>query len=438
MEMIDSSPPDISDVAEEDDPSYLGQAIYQIIRRESMHKLVAEKLLCDQTADGPMFTIDTDDQHLLSFMPKLLQLHASLVANEAPPVEATFVRWAQRPGFRLTALGKQVLQACKFFGEREFEGRDWQQAYADHQFHPVVAVVFRAVARWWSSIRGWGNPDEAMIECAQDIKHVEALRHLVAYVRRVCRSQAFQNLVHDHERKAKDNFRSGCEYITQQFERHARLLVLRIDLYFRPDAKGWGYSKEADNAVMNYLRGLRMGRIVPGYLGFIAKRENGIRRGMHYHLMVLLDGHLHRSAYHLTMVMGEAWMKRVGVDRGSYFNCYARKDRYRYNGLGLVHVTDAEKLVGIRIALWYMSKQDSVLKVDDSKVKNFWRSWKVKGHANRGAPRKNGNGMDLVTRLLSGVRSEYPPGFEPPKNVRAGRMAVGRGSVACEAGGSLF
>jgi hypothetical protein len=104
------------------------------------------------------------------------------------------------------------------------------------------------------------------------------------------------------------------------------------------------------------------------------------------------------------------------VDKGSYFNCYARKNRYRYNGLGLVHVTDTEKLVGIRIALWYMSKQDSVLKVDDSKVKNFWRSWKMKGNGNRGAPRKHGNGMDFVTRLLGGERSEYPPGFQPPKN----------------------
>lgn len=416
MKMINSSPPGASDVAEEDDPSYLGQAIHQIIRRESMHKLVAEKLLCDQTSHGLVLTIDTNDQHLLSFMPKLLQLHASLVANAAPPVEATFVRWARRPGFRLTALGKQVLRACKFFGEREIEGRDWQHAYADHQFHPVVAVVFGAVARWWSPIRDWGNPNEAMIECVQDMKHVEALRHLVGHVRRVCCSQAFHNLVHDHERKAKDNFRSGCDYITEQFERHARLLVLRIDLYFRPDARGWGYSKDADSAVMNYLRGLRLGRIVPGYLGFVVKRENGISRGMHYHLMVLLDGHLHRSAYHLTKVMGEAWMKRVGEDKGSYFNCYARKDRYRYNGLGLVHVTDTEKLVGIRIALWYMSKQDSVLKVDDSKVKNFWRSWKVKGHGNRGAPRKNGNGMDMVTRLLGGERSEYPPGFQPPKD----------------------
>jgi len=395
---------EITDLTEDDDGSYLGQPRADIIRREVMHKLLADKFLCDQMSDGQVFRCDTDDQHLLSYMPQLECLYASLMTNDDPPVEATFVRWAQRPGFKLTKLGKQIVFACNFFAEREAEGRNWQVAYAHHQFHPVIAVMFRAVVRWWSPIHGWGDPTQAMIDCAPEAESVHALRQLMEYVRRVCRSQAFQNLLHDHERKANDNFRSGCDYIAEQFKRHARMLVLRIDLYFRPDTKSWGYTTAADLAVINYLRSLRLGRLVPGYLGFIIKRDNGIRRGMHYHLMVLLDGHLRRNAYHLTRIMGEAWMKRVGTDKGSYFNCYAKKSRFRHNGLGLVHVSDMEKLIGIRIALWYMSNQESELKVDDSKVKNFWRSWKVKVDSNRGAHRKNGDGIGLVTRLLGGVR----------------------------------
>jgi len=72
--------------------------------------------------------------------------------------------------------------------------------------------------------------------------------------------------------------------------------------------------------------------------------------------------------------------------------------------------------------MWYMSKQDSALKVDDSKVKNFWRGWKVKGDSNRGAPRKNGGGMDLVKRLLGGERSKYPPGIELSKSEYVAQM----------------
>jgi hypothetical protein len=411
----------VPDTDYEEDRTYLGQTIADIFRREHVHMQLAAKIPYVQTPDGPEFRYDVDDQLMLDYMPTLKRLHARLLANDAPPVAATFVRWAQRPGFKLTTLGKQVLFACMFFAEREDEGRNWQHVYTDHQFHPVIVVMFRAVARWWSPIREWTNPSHAMIDCTRDMKSVEALHSLVDYVRRVCRTQAFKNVLHDHERKAKDNFRSGRDYITEQFERHARLLVLRIDLYFRPDAKGWGYSEAADMALTKYLRALRLGRIVPDYLGFIVKREDGISRGMHYHLMVFLDGHLHRNAFHLTERMGEAWVMRVGADKGSSFNCYARKDLFRYNGLGLVHVSDTEKLIGLRIALWYMSKQDCVLMVDNSKVKNFWRGWKVKGHTNRGAPRKRGNDMSLVKRLLGGERSKYPPGFEPPKSKRAGQ-----------------
>lgn len=405
----------LTDVFDGDRVGYQGQPISDIIQRESAHELAAEMLLCVRIPGGQAFGCNSDDRHLLTYMPQLKRLYTVILASDDPPVVSTSVWCTKQPGYRLTGIGKRILRACQYFAHREGEGRDWQNVYAHHKFHPVFAVLFRAVMQRWKTICLWEEPALVWPEGGTGTEAVEGLRHFVRFVRRVCRSQAFKNLLHDHERKEEGNFRSGCDYITEQFELHSRLLVLRIDLYFRPDARGWGYGKEADKAVKNYLRALRLCRIVPGYLGFIIKRENGISRGMHYHLMVFLDGHLHRNANYLTQVMGEAWMKRVGVDRGSYFNCYANRHLYHYNGLGPAHVSDIEKLIGIRVALWYMSKQDSVLKVDDSKVKNFWRGWKVKGDSSRGAPRKNGDGMDLVRRLLGGGRSKYPPGLEPPK-----------------------
>lgn len=400
----------------EDFDDYLGQAGSDIIQRELAQKSISEKFPFLWVGDKQAFFCDGDDRHLLNYMPQLERLFTNILVSDEPPVVKASIGRARQAGFRLTMLGKDIFRVCQYFAHREGEGRDWTHAYAHHEFHPGVAVLFGAVTQWWMTICRWEAPTRALIEGGPDMVAVEGMCDFVRFVRRACRSRAFKNLLHDHERKADDNFRSSCNYITKLFKQHSRLLVLRIDLYFRSEAKDWGYSKEAAKEVTNYLRALRLGRIVPDYLGFIIKRENGISRGVHYHLMVFLDGHLHRNAYHLTRVMGEAWMTRVGVDKGSYFNCYAKKDRYRYNGLGLVHVSDVEKLIGIRIALWYMSKQDSVLKVDGAKVKNFWRAWKVKSASPRGAPRKNGDSMHVVRRFLGGKRSRYPPGFEPPKN----------------------
>ena len=414
------------ELSSEDGCSYLGQTISDIIRRESLHECVADKSLCLQTTEGhQVFGYNTDDEYLLNFMPTLQLLYIRIMAADGSPAEPVFVRWAGQPGFKLTTLGREVLDACMYFASQEAGGRNWQQAYKHHQFHPIGAVMLRAVMRWWKPICRWENPSHSLIQGEPAVECVEKLHSFVDFVRRACRSQAFQNLLHDHERKAEDNFRSGCNYISALFEHHSRLLILRIDLYFRPDAKELSYSRAADKAVFKYLRTLRMGRIVPGYRGFIIKRENGISRGVHFHLMVILDGHLHKGAWFLTQCLGQKWLKRVGCDKGSFFNCYARKDRYRYNGLGLVHVSEMNKLIGIRIALWYMSKQDSVLKVDDTKVKNFWRSPMPKEPDGRGAPRKNGDGMSLVKRMLGGERSKYPSGFEPPKQARAMRHGLG-------------
>jgi hypothetical protein len=203
--------------------------------------------------------------------------------------------------------------------------------------------------------------------------------------------------------------------MTAMFERRSRLLVLRIDLYVRPGTTGWGHARTADRAVVRYLRNLRDGRIVDGFLGFLIKRENGICRGTHYHLMVLLDGHEHRSAWFLTQCLGEAWVNRVGSVSGSYFNCYDMKERYRFNGLGLVHASDEMKLIGLRVALWYMSKQDCELMVCGEKRKNFWRSPMPAERSGRGAPRKDTNVMRIVRRALGGERSKYPQGMEPQK-----------------------
>lgn len=409
--------------------SYAEQTVDDIVRRESVHELAADKLLCWQTAEGQAFGYNTDDQRLLNFMPVLDRLYVCIVDGDGMPLARTTVHWANRPGLKLTKLGRQLLTACQYFGAEEEDGRNWQQAYSHHRFHPVVEVMLGAVMRWWEPICQWGALEDEVIE-GQAAGAVEALQAMTDHIRRACRSRAFTNLIGDHEKKANDNFDSGCGYVTAMFERHSRLLILRIDLYFRPDAKGWGYSRAADRAVVNYLRALRDGKIVPGYLGFIIKRENGISRGVHFHLMVFLDGNEHRSAWYITQSMGEAWMKRVGPAKGSFFNCYGRKDRYRYNGLGLVHVSDLEKLIGIRIALWYMSKQDSELKVDDTKKKNFWRSQMPNEPDGRGAKRKDPDSMRVVKRVLSGMRSKYPPGMDlkdpiPPQWRRGCNQAVG-------------
>lgn len=402
---------------------HLNQSIREILRREFQHELTAERSLCTQTPYGQIFGINTDDQHFLDFLPQLRRLYSRITQGRERAVVPTHVEWARLPGFKLTRLGLDLLDACWCFAFRvEEEGRAWRSAYSDYQFHPVVSVMLGAVIRWSEPINMWGESSQSRLE-GESLEPIEAMNAFVDFVRSVCASQAFRNLLHDHDQQAEDNFRSGCDFAYWLYGRFSRLTILRIDLYCRPDARGYGYSAIANAAITKYLRGLRRDKQIPGYLGCIIKRENGISRGVHFHLMVFLNGHEQKSAWYLTQHLGHAWMKRMGAAKGSFFNCYAQKDRYRFNGLGLVHISDLEKLIGLRVALWYMSKQDCSLKVDDSKVRNFWRS-PIRGkRSGRGAPRRNG--LELVERALGGKRSKYPLGFNPRSPARTFPKTLG-------------
>lgn len=422
--------PEAINPADDSVGSYLGQSLIDAHRREKEHEFVSERLcLADTLNDLP--SDGTDDYKLLAFMPILKRLYESITACDSPPAAVVkhgrdATRKYKQPAYKLTKVGQQVLLACKVFASHVEEGRwDWQKACDGRKFHPVIELMLHAVLRWQDAIRDWLESVPFVVQYEEDQEAVDALHRFVNHVRRESRSQAFRNALHDLNRKANDNFRSAYDSAIGLFSQHTRLLVLRVDLYIRPNAKGWGYTEEADKALRLYLRDLREGRIVPGYLKFLIKEEDAICRGKHFHLMVFLDGHKHQSAYHLTKLLGEAWKKRVGPDKGDYFNCYARKHSYRYNGLGLVHVSDWEKLAGLRIALWYMTKRDTILPMVAAKHRSFWGSMKSASDVKRGAPRKGGDGMDVVKRMLGGKRSVYPPGFEPSKRAVVRPMMAG-------------
>ena len=158
--------------------------------------------------------------------------------------------------------------------------------------------------------------------------------------------------------------------------------------------------------------------------------EDGIDRGIHFHVLIVLDGHKHRDAANLTRMVGEDWVRRCGhgeyedgVDVGetgkkakaSYFNCYTRTDQYRFNCLGLIHPTDTDKLRGLRLAIEYLCKETTQLKPSPPKslagdedadtaskkgIRNLRKGIMPKGHSGRGAPRSSGLDTSAIDREL--------------------------------------
>lgn len=271
------------------------------------------------------------------------------------------------------------------------------------RLNPWLKVGLHLARKWTTRLRAFSRPDG--LPCVHEEYPRRMVAHICRVARRICSSHAFQNEVRKSERRAIDNYASCCEYVLSILRVHARPLVLRIDLYFEGLAKDISESPEAEQAFNKFMRNLSGGKIVPDVVGYIAKREDGLDRRVHFHVMCLLDGNEHRQAYNLTEQLGQFWVDDcVGSPvLASYKNCYERKDEYRFNCLGLLHYADDRMLMGMREALEYMCKEEAHILIKDEKRKNLRKGQPPeppRDGSRRGAPRKRGNDLSVAELIF--------------------------------------
>jgi len=343
----------------------------------------------------------TDDTAFKDFTSiTLVELFKALQRDGEPCRLASRRRaWDPSPAYGLTNLGKLIVRACALYRQ------EWAITYINHVFNPETTVLMRAMKRYARAI---GHSE--MGEGLQSEDLALLLARFCRFVRRARGTWRFINAVREQNKQAQANFNSAREYIYYLAQRHSKLLIMRIDLYYSPYYDAPGAYKHIER-FLNWLRDSAWcRRHLPEYLGFIIKCENGVVRGMHWHLMVICEGSKHVKGGWLSEQLGEAWKARVGATVGSYHNCWVDRKNYEYDGLGVLTLKDRDKMIGLRSALHYLSKQDCVLKLTNDKKRNFWRSSiSSKESSKRGRPRTEENSVQLLKEMLGGRRSKYPP-----------------------------
>ena len=407
-------------------PTRLDLAIQGVMKREQMQEAFAETVIYAYPKEGMVsiprsnakYATDkdrvlitgTDDYAFKSFIEgPLRKLFENITSSEE--ILWKHVAAGRKKGVlvgpvrELTKLGQQIVLCCRMYEPA------WAAAYVHHVFDPSTTIMLRGMKNLAWQISRHGDPGKLI---TQDGELIRALERLTRFIRRVSKTWQFINALNAHKRQEEDNFNSSRDYIYYQAGRHSRLLILRLDLYFKP----YFEVERANNEIDSFLRWLRSPackrNLLPSYLGFLIKRENGLVRGMHWHVMIICKGNEQRSTDYLTRQLGEQWALRTRQGPGSYHNCYADRDRYEFNGLGMLELHDWEKMAGLRAAIWYMSKQSCVIKATNSKVKNFWRSpIPRKARKKLGRRREAADPLKLLQRMLDGARSTYPPGAGP-------------------------
>lgn len=221
-------------------------------------------------------------------------------------------------------------------------------------------------------------------------------------IRSESRKKEFVREVNNLARGAKDTYYSCARYMLSVFAEHARPLVLRIDLYFEGDGRLESDSAAARKAFDKFLRALREDRIIPDVLRYITKREDGLERRIHYHVLVAVNGDRHWKAFELSEQVGRYWVDEcVGSPLvASYYNVWLRRNEFEFCCLGLLHYLDEHMLEGLRRCIWYLCEDGAHVLIRKGRNLRKGQMPRSPRHHGRGRPRTNGASLAVAERIL--------------------------------------
>lgn len=287
--------------------------------------------------------------------------------------------------FQATPLGKRLLLAQKY-GAGEF-----YYYFPLYDLNPYVALLFECAKKFDSLFLFFSTVTIAPSEVPAE---VAALNRLVDDLRKEAAGSKFKKIIKKFVRAENKRARSLGQYIDALFEKHSRMVVLRLDLSYGTSFSEVHNELQARLAQVkadwaNLQGDLHKGIPIPGLLGFACKLEYGHLKGFHFHLLVFYDGACYRKDIVLAKLIGEHWSREVTKGKGRYFNCNNKKESYRFPGIGVISRFDTDLISNLKTKVAaYLVKTDYWLRFSSKCGRSFFRGNMPKFEGvKRGRPR---------------------------------------------------
>lgn len=283
-------------------------------------------------------------------------------------VETLFdVQARTRKGFTLaqvkgTTLGQGLLDLVLKDGVHRLPDRHPGLPFAYEVELLREVLSRRALDQVTSADMAWNTLEYMLAMRDQWNQLVQDLRDAIqspSYVQRQLRNT----------KTAAKNLRSAQRWFSHICDRYARLLALRLDLYYPPT-----YALHSGNAHSvsleeifdhrnQFLRGLPRWIENDALLGYLCKTEFQLKRNVHHHLLILVDGSKLRKDLHLNESLGLRWRK-LTHDRGTFFNVNRMHSNQLDNScVGELDVRDAQKVSLLRTkVIPYLVKPDYLIR----------------------------------------------------------------------------
>lgn len=261
----------------------------------------------------------------------------------------------------MNELAKAVISAFKC------DIKGIKKCFQNHEFHPLLDLVIRAADKRYLFRRA----NHIQVEGGDAASVLaDACNDFIRDVTEVGGTKEFKLKVRVFERRAKENFRQFSRYVEAHYRRKARLLWVRLDLWYE-DPYLTSVNRDPGTVYRRIKRDWHQlhrdlaQKIFKAHLrGFVWKLEFGVSRSFHLHVVLILDGANLKSDIKLAKIVGDRWKKFVTEGRGGYHNCNAQKFKYGDIGIGEIHRDNMEMRHNLchRVG-GYMTKPDLIVAI---------------------------------------------------------------------------
>ncbi len=172
-----------------------------------------------------------------------------------------------------------------------------------------------------------------------------------------------------------------CRYAALLHQKHSRLLVVRVDLYYSKDAQ----AKLGIDSVYQHLDQMIQQKYTNHPLfehlaGYIWRVEQGETRGYHLHMVYYFLGSKHQNDWYMAKQIGDLWLT-ITNGLGTYHSCNTPEEKEKYAklgllGVGMIHRDKPEQVTNAINAVAYLarvSKDDQYLRMKPLNRREFGR-----------------------------------------------------------------
>lgn len=196
----------------------------------------------------------------------------------------------------------------------------------------------------------------------------EIFNELVVRIRSKCREGGFRRKMLARRRELDALANDYCAYVDSLFTTCARLLVIRVDLYYLKEVADSISLRDAMADFNHLIANKRGNRLFRALKGYIAKLEYGVEKGLHFHVIFFFDGSKRNTQKHseLAKMIGEYWAHTVTGGSGDYWNCNAKLESFERRGIagiGVIEWDDQRRRTNLRErVVRYLCKSDQFVR----------------------------------------------------------------------------